>query len=118
MSSSRRGAKAQQEWREFVASLPAEASCSCNVTFRKFSTGLRNWWAGTGLNRRHQDFRSIPRNRKGRESADLLSGVWIDVIDPDCPRVVLNTLDEDTLWTQLSDPAVGPEDVAAVAVAS
>jgi hypothetical protein len=64
-------------------------------------TTEQNWWAGTGLNRRHQDFRSIPRNRQERESADPVSGDWIDVVDLEYPRMVLNTLDGDTLWTHL-----------------
>ena len=52
-------------------------------------TTEQNWWAGTGLNRRHQDFRSIPRNRQERESADPVSGDWIDVVDLEYPRMVL-----------------------------
>jgi len=39
MSSSRRGAKAQQEWREFVASLPAEACLDLRHWSRMPSSG-------------------------------------------------------------------------------
>jgi hypothetical protein len=53
--------KAGAKLAAMLGTTPETATFSDNpgddsVTARKMATSLKKWWAGTGLNRRHQDF--------------------------------------------------------------
>ena len=64
---------------------------------------LKTWWAGTGLNRRHQDFQScaLPTELPAHQTRKNSKGVWACLFDgrddPDGARLLEEERDDDDL---------------------